>query len=387
MHLLNAQSLASGQVIQKPELYSTYYPVPNKYIVLQPISRPAKSYDLWVDVLDILFPILNKAGISILQIGANKEPAIKYCINTVGQTSLLQTNFIIQHAELLLGVDSFGAHIACMYDKKMVILYSTNYLKNTKPYWGSAENQILFEPIRQGKPSFSNEEQPKLINTIKPEDIALAVCKLLGLEVTFPYTTLKIGELYTRGLIESIPTQVVQISSLGVDSVVMRMDLVFNEQKLVEQLNHGNCSILTDKPINPQLLKAFKPRIKEVIYLIDENHNPFFVKELYKQGIRFLLITYLSEEKLNPIKLDYMDFGVIHQKKSGFPPELKDLDLNKVYYKTNKYLLSDGLVYPSSAAWRAKQPVENFNGPIQKVINTDEFFREQEHLAFLVEKS
>ena len=77
-----------------------------------------------------------------------------------------------------MGADSFGAHVASTYGKKIVALYSNNIVENVKPYWSESKDVLLLEPERENKPNFSSDEKPKTINLIKPELVAESVCKL-----------------------------------------------------------------------------------------------------------------------------------------------------------------------------------------------------------------
>ena len=77
MNLIESYSLQAGAKIDKPFILQKFFPLAvQKYIVLQPFSKPSKSYDLWNDVTDILKPILSQNGIEIVQIGAKGEPVM-----------------------------------------------------------------------------------------------------------------------------------------------------------------------------------------------------------------------------------------------------------------------------------------------------------------------
>jgi ADP-heptose:LPS heptosyltransferase len=168
MHLIETYALTCGAKINKPYIYEKYIPLPlNEYIVLQPHSKPSKTYDLWQEVIDILFPILNKVGISIVQIGGQNENAYRGVVNLSGKVDVNQSAYIIRNAKLFLGVDSFGAHLASHFDIPIVSLYSNNNIPNVRPYFGSKEKQVLLEPERNTlKPTYSLEENPKSINRI-----------------------------------------------------------------------------------------------------------------------------------------------------------------------------------------------------------------------------
>jgi hypothetical protein len=89
------------------------------------------------------------------------------CINLSGQTKIQHVAYLIKNAIMHVGADSFAAHIASGYDKKILAVYSNNNINNVKPYWTKVEDMVLLEPERLDKPNYSAEETPKTINNIK----------------------------------------------------------------------------------------------------------------------------------------------------------------------------------------------------------------------------
>lgn len=378
MHILNSYALNSASKIDKPFILEKYFPLTvDKYITLQPYSKGAKTYDWMKEVISLIFPVLQEAGITIVQVGGPNEAGLDGCYQTQGQTNINQLAYIIKGGLLHAGVDSIGCHLAGGYNKKIVGLYSNNYINCVRPYWGKAEDQILLEPERKDgeKPSFSLEENPKSINTIKPEKIAAAICDLLGLEYEFPYKTVSFGNLYNYPkLVEMTPNTAINISNMGIDSIIVRMDFLFNEAVLANQMQICPVSIVTNRPINLDLLTQFKPRIKQLIYIVDENHNLKFAEAIHKSGINFALMSHLSNEELNKIKFDYMELGLIHRK------DLQIFDASKKYfYKTNKYTLGRQKIYASHADYVADRPVLNLNSDFLPILDNELFRRELEY--------
>ena len=391
MHLLNAYATNCGLKVDKPFLLEKYFPLDiGQYITIHPYSKDAKTYDYWQEVVDILLPILAPAKIQILQIGGPKEKPLRGCYFTAGQTQPGHVAYLIRHGLLHMGADSFPVHIASSYDKKIVALYSSSYSANVGPYWGDKRNHRLLEPNRNGqRPSYSLQESPKSINTIKPETIARAVCELLEFDCPFPFETVHIGNNYLNRRIEGVPDQVVDIRSLNIESLVMRMDITFDENMLSEQLKTSKCSIVTNRPINKDLLSFFRSQILEVVYLLEENHDPDFVALLQALGIKYGLVTSLSEETITSMKLEYLDFGHILRKPA--PSDvLKGIDPRKLYYRTSKFTLSKGAAYPSYMAYlngaKAADAVANLSPvalPDGSIANFDKFLDEQEYLYVL----
>lgn len=394
MHLIERYSLGCGVRIAEPFIYEKFFPfLLDKYITIHTTSKEAKNYDYWQDVVDILIPVLNKEGISILQIGAKEDKPVNFIYSAVGQTNINQTAYLVKHSLLHLGIDSFPVHIAGSYDKPIVALYSTNHLNCVRPYWGDREKQILIEPDREKlKPSFAMVEHPKTINTIPPERIARAVCQLLRIKLDYPYESIYVGEAYESMLVETSPNTLIDTKQYHVDNIVIRMDFEFNEQALANQLNTSKGSIVTNKPINPNLLGTFKPNIIEMHYEITKDHNPDFVKFVQHLGINLNLFSFLPEEEINKLKIQYMDFGLIHPQPLGPPKELESYDVKSLSYKSSKFTLSNGKVYPSHHAMLNDVTIDGIGNHLISLENTSDkhiefLWRDRRHLRFVKKKT
>lgn len=390
MHLIETYATNCGVRIEKPFVYEKYMPTPDgKYILFQPHSKPAKTYDYWQDVIDLLSPKLKDLNINIVQIGAAGEKVYGGVINFVGHTKINQCAYLLRNAAAFIGCDSFCVHLASSFDKPIVALYSNNNINNVGPYWGDRKNQILIEPKRKNgqRPNYNLEENPKSINTISPESIASGLLKLLGSPHSFPFETVLSGDLYHGRLLELVPDQAVELGQFGVGSIIVRMDYLHNEEILISQLNLGHVSIVTNKEINIDILKNFKSRVNEIVYIIEKNtHNPKFIENVVKLGIRVILLTYENQEVVNSLKIDYMDFGIITVKKVEEPEELKEIPKSKRFYKNGKFVLGRGRIYPSKEAWRLDIPINSFT-PQVNLIRDDfsvDFWKEKDHHSFLV---
>jgi hypothetical protein len=279
-------------------------------------------------------------------------------------------------------------------NKKIVSTYGVCSPGNTTPYWGNPDDHRLFHPDRKGEsPCYSNEDDPKMINNLKPEDIARSVCDLLGLEFDYPYRTLYLGPTYSSRLVESVPDSLVDIKNLGIDNLIIRMDYSFDEDILSKQLQLNHCSIITDKPISEDILRNFNKQISEVIYILDENHSPEFAKLVQGLNIKMMLLSALDEEKINDIKIPYLDFDSVITEKQKFKIEevskegnplavFKDKKLDDLFYKSSKVTLSKEKVYLSKLDWQNGDSVESTDD-IRPVINIEEFWYDLEYMTIL----
>lgn len=380
MHIIETYALNCGLKIDKPFIYEKYCPIPfDNYISFQPCSKyESKSYDLWQEVINQIAPKLIQKNIHIVQIGGKDEKPLENCYHLQGKTNINQAAYIIKRSIMHFGADSFGVHVASNYDKPIVALYSNSRPENAGPYFNSNGKIKIFEIDKKDRrPSYSAQESPKTINEIDPIQVANSILSMLDLDLV-NIKTIRIGEEYNRRLIESVPNAIIaDISKLGVNSLIMRMDYEFNEDVLQEQLKRNNCSIVTSKPIKAEILKTYKSNIAQIIYNLDEKHDVNFVKALKKSGVPFALSTELSEDFLKSIKIHYMDYQQIIRSVKSKKEDIKNLeDLNNLYYKSNKITISNGKIYNSKAAYLKDIP---FNNKPIKVIDIPEFWEEAKY--------
>lgn len=338
-------------------------------------------YDYWVDVLDIICPHLDKAGIAIVQMGKKTDKPLPrtYCIN--GQTSLNHEAYLMKSSLLHFGIDGHLNHIASIYDKKIVSIYSNSIVNNFKPYFGNSSNHILISSSKNNnaKPSCTPTEFPKTINSITPEEIASSILTSLGLDYKIKYKTFSIGDSYPVKIVETVPNQVVDIKGLGVGNIIVRMDFLFNEENLAKQLATCPCSIVTERPINKSILINYKKNVKEVVYFIDKDHDPEFVDDLQKNAIPYVLLSKEDESEIEKYKIHYMDYGIIHSKKPRPSDKFKG---RKLFYKSGKTTLSNGKAYPSKHAFLNDLPVTS-QSQVSETPDNEEFFNEAEYFSFL----
>ena len=353
MHLIERYATSCGVKIDKPYIYETFFPVNvEKYISFQPFSKyPSKNYDYWDEVVAVISPYLQQNNITLVQIGAKDDKPVVNTLNLCGQTDISQAAYIIKNSIMHIGADSFAAHIASGYGKKIVALYSNNNINNVKPYWTKPEDMVLLNPKVNKKPQYSVNEVPKSINNIKPESIVEGILKLLNIPHGNLPKTIYIGNEYINKTLEIIPDKPINPAQIGLDTLVVRMDYVFNEQVLELLLQQKKCIIFTNKPINEELLKKYKQNIPQLIYIVEKDNDTNFTKTLKRNTINAAFISYLSEEELNQFKLDYMDYGLIVKRDH---PTDKIEASNNTYFKSSRILISSEGQFNSKYQWQTK---------------------------------
>jgi len=370
MHLLERYATSCGVKIDRPYIYDKFFPLPfDKYITFQPYSKyEAKNYDYWGEVLILLTPFLEKHNIRVVQIGGEKDKQVQGCHVLCGQTKIQQAAYIIKNSLLHLGTDSFAAHIASGFNKKIVAIYSNNNIENVKPYWSDQKDLTLIRAESNKKPSYSANEFPKQINDIKPELIAQSVLDALDIKEIINIKTLFIGKNFQNKTFELIPDISLNIQAIPIKNPIVRMDYVFNEAFLENVLKlKENVIIFTNKKINSNLISKYKQKISQIIYIIDEDNDPSFALVLKKNLINYVLLSFLPQNILQKYKLNYMDYNLIVSK--DLPTKLENISLSEnTRYRSSKILLSSEGEFSSKYEWQNKTK--------DMVIDDPEFWKE-----------
>lgn len=393
MKLLESYSRSTSVDLKhKPYLYEKYFPFPSdvtKYITLQNSSgMPAKNYSYYQEVVDILFPILEENKIKIVLLGDKDSGQLSKVLDFRGHTNIGQAAYLIKRALLHIGNDSWMCHYAAAEEIPLVSLYGSTTIDNHSPYHINKDKAILLESNRNGnKASFQREENPKTIDLINPEDICKAICKLLNIKFDYLFKTLSLGKVYHSKIIESAMDSIVNINALGIPNIICRLDYspILNIPILIEQMKLGKVSIVTDKILPLSLLQQFRGQIIDIIYEIKENHNPNFCKDLQQLKIPYRLFTKLSDEVLNPIKLNYLDYNIISRLEKKVPDILKNKDISKIYIRGAKFIIGAKGLFNSYWAYKNHTTIPNIDAPPQQLIdkNLDDLGIDADYLYFL----
>jgi hypothetical protein len=163
------------------------------------------------------------------------------------------------------------------------------------------------------------------------------------------------------------------------------MDLEHNEKFLNEQLQVCQCFIITDKPIDPNIIINNKNNIGRIFYEIKENNNIGFADFLASSNISYLLFTYLEGKELEEIKLKFLEQEYITQMPINLKKKTGIEYTSNAFYKSNKRLISNGKVYLSESSLKNGIEAKQLAEP---VIDCPEFWKEVENFwIFRVDKS
>ena len=168
----------SVDIKSAPVLPAQFYPAPDKYITIQNSSgMPAKDYDLWQLVIDLIYPYLEPAGISIIQIGKGDIKPLNKVNNLANHTSFAQSVYLLNNALLHCGNDSWACHAATI--TPIVSLYGSTSVSAHSPYHYHPKSEFLESHRWNRNCSFNPGENPKSINLIKPEIVVARIILFL----------------------------------------------------------------------------------------------------------------------------------------------------------------------------------------------------------------
>jgi hypothetical protein len=376
MRLLDTYATNTGSKIDKPFIYSKFFPLPiGKYITFQAQTPyDSRNYSYWQEVINLLHPFLNKNDIHILQVGTKDEKVLNGVVNLLGQTNINQLSYVIENSILHFGADSLCVHLSSHFNKPIVSLYSISNPSVAGPHFGDKNKHILlkgYERIGNRKPSYSQVESPKSIDTIKPEEICTAILNLLNIEYSNLPETIHFGQDFNVKSFEIIPDKMIDPNSIPIENPIVRMDYHFNEQALQNILEVKKTIIFTNKPIKKDIIQKYKKNILQVIYIIEENNDINFVKTLKNNSINYTLLSFLEESNLNKYKIDYMDYNLIVNRKHKTKEDTKITDINNLFYKSSRVLHSSEGQFISRYDW--------LNKTGNKVVDDPDFWKEADN--------
>ena len=380
MNLLKSFKTTTGLEPGKAHIYEKIFPLPfDNYIILETQSAdPNKNYCFWSRIIELIKPILTKENVNIIHFIDDK----RYHFDDIyidSSVLLAQKAYLLTKAKLFCGASKIYSLICSEYGIKQCYLKYDYYVDNIS----EQENVINSDFKRK---NFANPT-PSPINNIRPEEIAKKIIKMLfNYEPEFD-NTISIGRVYATQSIEIIPDNVFNIKSDGKNEIVIRMDYLFSEDNLYKQLDLLAASVVTNKPINKNILIRHSRKIKKLYYKIEKDSDAEFVNLLESLGIDFELITSLTEEDLNKEKIKYMDFKKINRLNVLDLKFLDGLDKSKVYFKSNKIVVKSGKTFCSR--WHAKAMIssENVRNSKSEVPSfTDESFKEEADYFYFLTK-
>jgi hypothetical protein len=158
---------------------------------------------------------------------------------------------------------------------------------------------------------------------------------------------------------------------------------------IAQNLSLRQCSIVTDKSFDINILSQLKNNISCVIYNITKALDMQFISVMENTGIKYVCVFDESVEKddtiLSERRYDLIDFCGVKKFKSI--PDVENfrefISLDNLKFKTNRILLANQKVYTSRAAQLEDKPITELNNLIQDISDITDKNQLKQDLDYL----
>jgi len=346
MHKLESLALSCGSKIEKPYIHKSYYPIidSNFICVSQQSDSQSNTYDYFNDVIFHINPYLKENKISIIEIGNPKLPPLYY---TKDYRSLnnSQLNYLISKSKAYFGNFNYTSHISSAFNIPTVCPIRNTFIELEKPYWSDNNCSIISSASKQ-KPTFSDTENPKTINSIYPEVIACQILDSLNIKHDLnKIETVFIGSEYNRTIVDLVPGDF-SPNNIDVDGILnIRMDKSFDLKFLAACSAIKPFNIITNKAIPLNILKKLSEKITSITYFIDNKTSIDSVFDMEGAGKPINLLTQ-DKKNISNIRLNFLDyqvreFGSLNKK------SLNDGNYNDLKFLSKRNIIFEGKAYNS----------------------------------------
>lgn len=381
MNLAETFALTCGLKIDEPYILDEFYPTTidlSKAIIIHTNfekEAPARRYDYFMEMVDLCRSELEKRGYFFVQISEQKDKKVKWCKDHFFELSPHQIAYIVKRCKLVISDDNIVPQIASHFKTKNITLYGSSSHIAHRPCFDNGEfSRVIYGYDKN--PSFLENEFPKQINNIKPEEIANEIFASLGIEFTTKVKSLFFGPYYPSLIFNIVPDHVPNPASLQGNLFSIRMDYFYDQKNLEAILAGRKCNIVSEKPIDINLLKKYKGNVGKIDYGVSLGSDISYCQSLKSIGIPVLFYTKEKGEELNKIRFNFFDFATVESLvETEKPEEIKLVDEN-TKIKTCKFILSNGKIYLSKSHWKAGLSIESFGENSCKVIDDNDFWKD-----------
>jgi hypothetical protein len=380
MNVLEKYASSCGVKLDSPTVASSYFPLPyDRYIVIDNRNRNGMNvYDMYTDVIAYIAPVLKEHGIGIISLCKDTKSIIEKTRPYISLNKK-QEAYILDNSLLNVCSDNLSSYFSSALDVPSISLYATYPADINKPIW--SEKHLCIESKRSGNlPAYGVKEDPKSINFIEPEKIAQAVFDKLNIDKKIKWESIFIGDHYPVKIVEVIPDFVADPSFMKSRALNVRMDHHFDEKILCYWLKDRYLNILTDKPINIDILKYFKKNVAQFTVSINDEFTEEYLKSVQEIGIK-LEIFCEDLDKINEYRFKFFDFQVNDsdwKSKEDAGDELTD----QTKFVTSKVVLSGGKKY---SCYESKKQEKELTGEPEVIYDTPEFWKELDHYRLINE--
>jgi hypothetical protein len=343
MNLLEKYSTTCGVKISNISVPYSYFPLAvDKYIVIDNRNRNHhNTYDLYDDVISYCYKDFIENGISIISLCSSERTIIAKTYPYIS-LSKKQEAYILKNSLLNICSDNYSSHISDYFGVPSIGLYSTMPSEVTKPIINT-KHKVIESKKLGNLCSYFDKENPKLINFISPEEISNAIFESLGIGKKTKNETVYTGNFYAVKVVEVSPDFIPDPNFLKNKTINIRMDYHFDENNLQYWLSNRAASILTNRPVNPEILFAFKKNVLQLAIDINDSFDEDYLKSAQETGVN-LKIFCRDKNKLEKYRIKFFDFE-IEQSHYKSRKDLEIDDLSNLKFLSSRMLISNNKKY------------------------------------------
>jgi hypothetical protein len=392
MHILESHSLNSQLKFKCPSIYPKMFPVSSKkYVIIDTTpceKNPSTTYPLWDEVIMLAFPILKSQNTDIIIYGNAKTNPFNLQIIPQNAINDNQLAFLIKESIAYISANSFGAAVASSFGKKIIYLEDEKQLIKTNPFLSKSCDHLSIK--------FKNK-----ISQILPEEVANALFELIKIKIESPIKTLSCGNFYSDAFyLDIIPDYEISPSFKSNIPTHIRYDLVNPETNKNCNINLfktlktvQKASIVTNKPIDQEILFNCKEQIDTIIYDVTDGINTEFAKTLcnFEKLVFLFHLTEQNAEELANRKLSIIDLPfLVTVNKILKIPEYIEQGWSKLFFFSNKMVLSNNKFYSTYDHYKkglAQPPVLQKNIiPLESVEDKASFWKDSGDFSFIFKR-
>lgn len=377
MNLTEKIALDCGLKISTPEIDEFFYPLSDdNYIIIDTRSTfDSGVYDFYRDVVDLVHKYLITKKIKVFQF-ADENSLKLSCDKCFIKLNKKQECYLINRSKLIVANEGSTLYLASALNKESIGLYSIFTPENRAPVWNKDKQKNLESHRFNNLPSYNQlKETPKSVNLIDPYEIARNILDKLGIDHDLnKYELIYLGKNYNQRIVEVIPDFISDENFLKNQSINLRLDYIQDLDAKVLQywLYNKKVNIITDKDMNPNLLKPYKNNIVAITIMLSDDISENFVKICKTLGLQ-IKIYCDNKQKFNEYKFKFLDWEVEKDFKDEELLSMLDFIDKNSKYVSSKTLISKGKQYPCKSAYLNQKELD-YNG---NSVTLDEDFEQE----------
>ena len=376
MKIPTSYALTTGLQLSKPELLEEYVPFSKDLsrVVFFNFDSPhqSKRYDYGQDVLDIVKPYLDKYGYTSIQLGDEKDNKLKTEYSLLG-LNYAQRAYFVKNAALIVQIDNLLLHLAGIYNTPAIGIYGPTHVGSHGPAYG----EITALRNCKHKPTYFTQEFPKTVNENKPEDIAQQILTSLGIKEKINQKSIYFGASYPTLVLEFVPNHTIPADLFAGKELIIRMDYYHSEECLKLIGSQRKISVISNEKISPALIKEIKSNINFLNFRVNKNSDLTYCRQLKETGAKVVFFSEENDEDLQLTRIKLFDLSLVEQLKKAQKPEQIILDdAAPLAFRSYKFLLSDGKIFPSKPHMDAGLEIKSFNENTHLVLNNVDFWKD-----------